>query len=42
MSSAHYLGAMAIRIDFWPAGELFPTQTTLTDQVSYRSPYYTI
>jgi len=39
MSSAHYPGAI---IDFWPAGELFPTQTTLTDQVSYRSPYYTI
>jgi len=42
MSSAHYPGAMVIRIDFWPAGELFPTQTILTDQVSYRSLYYTI
>jgi len=41
-SSAHYLGAMAIKINFWPASELFPTQTTLSDQVSYRSPYYTI
>jgi hypothetical protein len=33
---------MAILIDFWLAGELFPTQTTPTDQVSYRLPYYTI
>jgi len=40
MSSAHYPGAMAIRIEL--AGELFPTQNTLTDQVSYKSPYYTI
>jgi hypothetical protein len=30
--------AMAIRIDYQPAGDLFLTQTTLTDQVSYRSP----
>jgi len=35
-------GAMVIRINFYPAGELFTAQTTLTDQVSYKSPYYTI
>jgi len=33
---------MAIRINFWLVGKLFPTQTMVTDQVSYRSPYYTI
>ena len=42
MLSAHYPGAMVIQIDFEQAGELFPTQNMLTDQVSYRSPYYTI
>jgi len=42
MSSAHYTGAMAIESISNQLASLFPTQTTLTDQVSYRSPYYTI
>jgi len=42
MSSAHYPGAMAIRTISVQLASLFPTQTTLIDKVSYRSPSCTI